>query len=1385
MKYQAPRQRDAWFVIRGFVYQVQRTIELWIDLAPEDCLELECGEDIDLIANWARGAGTQDRLLEQIKRRETSLTLNSAEARAALANFIEHRASNPRIRLQFRYVSNASAGQEANPAMVKGQTGIRVWESARQKSRGDIARSLAAIRGLLRKGKRPRDTPVATWSKYREFLGRARYAEMVSLIADFKWSLTKEDAPELKQKLEKRIQMNGIATDSAQASQVYDHLFAHVFHILATKGTKRLTAPDLSNALAASQAGPADTRVWQRLETELEHLQQQIGEANQRLDGHDDAIAITNHQVAVLSRAVGISTSFLPFGPPPDLSAPLAFAASTPRTSGLSRIRSELASHAWVALHGVSGSGKTEVARQALVAIDAGSPWVTLRDQSPPSALATLQSALLTIGRVEPRRALSTEAYQDVALELGGKLLVVDDLPALQHGDDIANLLVGLAAAFKLRNARLLTTSAHTLPARLQTALGDLVSCLETPPFSNEETLELFRAFGAKKDNELPARAKFVTAVTRGHAELATTAVVHLKQRHWRFSEEVVTALLGSNLTAPIRNDVLRRIQGTVPNSDARELLYRSAVAIGSFDEDDLREIAACDPPVPRPGEALTQILGLWVQRQGIQRFSVCPLVNGLDSELAPEVRRCVHSKLGLRTMRQKTVGPLDVTCAIAHFLNADEFDRAGVAYLLALSSVDTKQLPAFDAGLFSMWTSEPLPLGMTRAIRIAIRSLQIGVLNASGRSIAYLAKDVFDLAESVREEDVSELAPTVSRAAELAAYDFGRTTTLIVRIVQAEVRGRLHTPDGKPFRLPRGLRFGTLFWHMTSFAGTGATVRLWIQALTEIGADFLESNSAGPAFEYGCVGLADRVWVTEASRSEHERNWAQALSLLDEVAQTGGRLGLAILQAAAVRAQVIIRAEYEKDLAGAEKVATAAMTEVSEPTAQFLIREVLGRQYLIAQRQDDAAKWLGSALTYDSSSLDHARFIAELSLAEAIANKAPRVALSSVLRALKLAREGEFPKTELVKALGEASIGTALAHGPATAFAYLDEALTSTLRARDESDAWKDLLVLLAHTVGYFQSLAETGNPPPGLTTDGEEFARPQQGLFLTNNPSRAALHSLEREAHVQVSMALFANAVHDDQRLRFWLNAVMDSPLAEQFPVVTSILKLFRIVEQVVEGNCAEAIECAKGSTDSPAGILHALLAVSIRIAHVSLEDSEGAAQIAQDAAKAMSPGDFSEPLAELRTVAADLLSLAATPTVRMRSFVEVAKQRGSHELVQYSAGVLASVFEGDLFPGQILALHVSLAMWLAETRMMNRHLHRRLYLPFLGKYWQSFASRSRFLLRSPSDVQQSLRDAAQVAVDDRAQAILSTMMTGLSVTCPEHVAKWLRNVGGQRLR
>ena len=187
----AYRDRDAWFVIRGFRYQIDLTILRWIELREDQTLELEAGEDIDTVARSVE-ARLEDskRLLEQVKHLDRNITLRSPEAVAAVANALEHIQVNPGMAITFRMVTNASPGLERPSPYDDRCCAIEVWEAVRKGlvEASALPRRLAGIRSLLSQAHGPEGFNSGTWDGLQAFLSTSSDEDLRVFISGFEWS---------------------------------------------------------------------------------------------------------------------------------------------------------------------------------------------------------------------------------------------------------------------------------------------------------------------------------------------------------------------------------------------------------------------------------------------------------------------------------------------------------------------------------------------------------------------------------------------------------------------------------------------------------------------------------------------------------------------------------------------------------------------------------------------------------------------------------------------------------------------------------------------------------------------------------------------------------------------------------------------------------------------------------------------------------------------------------------------------------------------------------------------------------------------------------------------------------------------------------------------
>lgn len=261
MTMELQRERDAWFTIRGYVYQVDVTIDRWLDLGPRHVLELERGEDIDLVGRAAAARGAErKRLLEQVKHLQSGITLRSTPARAFLANACAHQSANPSASLVFRFTTTAAVARERSTPMPGGSSGIEVWEQLRTGALPEPERdaALAALRHLLASRTPPGELPAPVWRGFQDFLARCSDGEMMAFIQACEWACGGVPADWYAERLRHRLTDLGYAPDERRAASLYDRLFAHVFRTLTRSGLKSLSHADLeAQGRPAFRGGPA------------------------------------------------------------------------------------------------------------------------------------------------------------------------------------------------------------------------------------------------------------------------------------------------------------------------------------------------------------------------------------------------------------------------------------------------------------------------------------------------------------------------------------------------------------------------------------------------------------------------------------------------------------------------------------------------------------------------------------------------------------------------------------------------------------------------------------------------------------------------------------------------------------------------------------------------------------------------------------------------------------------------------------------------------------------------------------------------------------------------------------------------------------------------
>ncbi len=1193
------RDQDAWFVIRGFAYQIDATILRWLNLGPAETLELERGEDIDRLVPAA--AEGRARILEQVKHLEASVTLRTPAAVKAIVDFIDHRDANPSVDLRFQFTSCAAAGVERSQQKRGGSGGIAIWERLRRLDPCDaLARTtdintIRAILRSLRRGKLPKEP----WSRFFRFVLNAPQDAFLDVVQHFEWSLGAPEVDDLRHRIRGFLRSRG-ANESEVAGQ-YDRLTAHVLQLLGQRGIKRLRLEDLDEQLAIPLSPADDDRITVLREL-VDDLRPRVGRVEQNLACHAERLE-TLEQAAERRQELGELTSSLLASAgsigsiegarvdqrvAPNLTPPPIVTRASPRNEALQAARAIEAT--WLHVHGPPGIGKSQLVRGLLG--DGGCEgWLVLRDLESGEASVQLDAAIEKISGF--RGIHSDSLYAEPAAQAGaGVLLVIDDLPRLSREGPLGRRIIRLARVVRDAGGRLITTGAEAVPRTVQQLLDDgTIENHVCPALSPGECGEILAAHGAP---DTPARAvlsELVAARARGHATFVAALAQSLRDRGWPSGRDLDEALAGSELAADLKRETRERVRTTVSSETARDLLYRLSQILGSaFDLADADALAAVPPPIARPREHLDELAGLWVQPGPDGAFAVSVLAREIGATALPgEIQRDCHRVLGERILAGGELGPIDVVRCLRYLTNAGELVKAGQVVAMALVSLQSQGATdaAASLGLLGYYETVELPDGLHPDTRVIIRSVQAGMRDEAGLDPTFSLEDLDRLLSDEGVSDWARFTGMVHAHAIAATRDFDRACDYATRALkllpgvkaqveaggpgpfpEPEVRARVRTFDEIP---------GVLVWSAVGAVASPPSLGPWLQMLDEIGPRARELSLKSSLADTGSILVADRLWMAEAAKPADDRDWDGILDVLHRLEATATRLGMSPLATAAVRGRIVVHAEYLDDLDAALADGNRALASSSSSRRdRFIVGEALARQFLYGKRHAEARERFQGVFGEPVAGLELIRVNGLLSAATASSEDGDPVEAAGYARRAVDLIEGALDRDPsrilAAQARGELALVLQEAGDSAEAFDALDAAAEHLEASPDRGRAWRACVVMLLHVAGLLgeKHRIARGEKPVDWRARGTK-----PGFFLHAIPSAAARYVEQTSALLPYWLAVIADAFGRTDRIERWANLAFQR--SESPPMRSSRLLLvpLLVAPMLRSGRWAEALE------------------------------------------------------------------------------------------------------------------------------------------------------------------------------------------------------------------
>jgi hypothetical protein len=734
---------QAWYVLRGYRYQLLLSLNAWLGLRSDEILFLEVEEDFSV-------ESATDAVATQVKSSAAAAgpkphSLRSKDVRAALARFWTRSDQGKDPRPQLAFIAQGGVAREHGLVFPENLPGIEYWRAAL------LGAGTAPIRAAL--------ASVFDGEPIGEWINRDPSDEelLARLLSRVRWMPDAQAEGPLIELIRDRIAELCLEKGLwvTFADEAVHSLFNRVFEaaIQPEANDRRLTVVDLHRSIEIA-ATPF---------LALQNAARSAGGPAAAAEGVE----------GLLISALGPRAS-----------------AVAERRETVSTVLEQTRGEPLIWLHGTHGVGKSILAR--LIALQIAGSWleIDLRPvQDDPKATLTAWRELLRVLHRTP--------------VVNG--ILIDDLTGAAF-DALRGRLAAFIASSAPQGMRVIISSPHEPSVARLTELGASPrAAVRAPYFTEAEIYGLVTAQAAPPIDTVEGWTRLLLLTTNGgHPLLVAAKIASLRSRSWPIS--ALTEDVGSFASEAVRatrEEARRRLLNEIPSAEARQLLRRLGNVYDRADDALMLKLAHLDPPISNAGDALAILRGAWIEVVPGNDLRLSPLINDIGNDLGErEVGECWQTAaehwLSFGALDQRTL-PLCFwnalrgkhTSILMHICQAietlpPELLRGTAALLSPMALLST------DRSIFP----EVPPIGAM------LRLLQVEVANAleNDETAARAAKALMAEIEMIDHDELRLLSGSISIPKVLLAEHVNINPTvqldwaLRLRVVLREIVG-MNTP--------------------------------------------------------------------------------------------------------------------------------------------------------------------------------------------------------------------------------------------------------------------------------------------------------------------------------------------------------------------------------------------------------------------------------------------------------------------------------------------------------------------------------------------------------------------------------------------------------------
>ncbi|MFD2654841.1 hypothetical protein [Gracilibacillus thailandensis] len=787
----------------------------------------------------------------------------------------------------------------------------------------------------------------------------------------------------------------------------------------------------------------------------------------------------------------------------------------------------------WVHISGEISSGKTQFLNLMSLSFASKRIWVSLKGLDEQQAIAAFNATLASSSRT---RVNSKNAWYQAAISKlkKGDIIIIDDMPSLSVYSSLRDVLIKVAKACEDQGVKILTAGSNDVGLYVKQQLGkDIVLSTRVPSFTEEETEELLLQKGAP--SELAKKlSPWLLVITKGSPALLNTLTEYLASESWKVSAEVFDVVQRGEYAMDLNSEIQSILLEKIEDDEAKELLYRLSLIKDTFNNDYLHAVSNVHPEIKHPFEQLNKLSGYWITNVQ-ERYTISPLVVPIgERNLATDVKESVHSEIAKVISKNKTLNPLEATKLLGHLLDAKKYVNLAQVFLNLLHSFEEEKPVEDYWGITIMWANTPLPQDIPFDMKLMIRVKQVMVYKHYRDNIDYILADINDMVFQKSEE--SKINETIL------------LSCLLMTVHNLESDGLQSLKYlRKAFEILRAGALGEfeelifdnnveqLVWIILFKLHTKAGVQAWKEFFEELSSEQKQQVLVCELAAESSKAITQNIFLYEFKKTPNEREWEEALAVLNDLKQFAKDNEIPHLQYCTTREEIRILIEFLGRKEEANEKAVEVLHGESVPSeAIFMIHSMLAKQYLLVKEHEKAMEHYQISMKpalqkYDWEIVDA---LGEYSLCLARTKKYEESRKIQEEAIKKAEAAGYFPNYQIANLFGEYGISLWQEENKKDAFYAFENAVSLLLEEKTYEEAWKCSFSVLGHVLMYYSSILQNKKQPKS-----EEYWEPFRGMFAENNQKLASFFKEETISGTQMYLVMYAEGMKDFLVARKWL--------------------------------------------------------------------------------------------------------------------------------------------------------------------------------------------------------------------------------------------------------